>query len=65
MHTQPLFKQGATSDRAAALLARVQSTDPGSPDINEDNVCHGWGHYQFMAGDFNLSSCLTVTVGQL
>jgi hypothetical protein len=30
-----------------------------SLDINEDNACHSWGHYQFTVGDLNLSSCLT------
>jgi hypothetical protein len=59
MHAQPSFKQGATSDSIVNLLARVQSADPGSPDIDEDNACQGWGHYQYTAGSLSPETCLT------
>ena len=59
MHAQHSFKQGATSDNVATLLARLQCADPGSPDIDEDNACLGWGHDQFTAGGITPTSCLT------
>jgi hypothetical protein len=59
MHAQRSFKQGATSDNVATLLAHLQCADPGSPDIDEDNVCLGWGHDQFTAGGITPTSCLT------
>ena len=41
------------------LLERLQSADPGSPDIDEDNTCQSWGHDQFTAGGISPSSSLT------
>ena len=62
MNAQPLFEQGQPgkpSQNFAALLERIQSADPTSPDFDEDNKGQGWGHYQFTAGGLNLSSSLT------
>ncbi|KAF8263928.1 hypothetical protein EI94DRAFT_1595124 [Lactarius quietus] len=59
MNAQQTFKQGKPSDSVATLLERVQSVDPSSPDIDEDNVSQSWGHYQFMAGGLSPSSSLT------
>ena len=59
MNAQRSFKQGPTSENVTTLLARVQSADPGAPDIDEDDGCIGWGHYQFTAGGITLSSSLT------
>ena len=41
------------------LLERVQSADPGSPEIGEDNRNLGWGHEQFTAGGFTPLTSLT------
>ncbi|KAH9077546.1 hypothetical protein EDB83DRAFT_2311286 [Lactarius deliciosus] len=59
MNVQSSFKQGKTSEKIMTLLECVQSTDPGSPDIDEDNTGQSWGHYQFTAGDISPSSSLT------
>ena len=59
MNAQSTFKQGKPSDKVATLLERLQSADPGSPDINEDNSCQSWGHYQFTAGFISPTSSLT------
>ncbi|KAI9445707.1 hypothetical protein BJY52DRAFT_1194105 [Lactarius psammicola] len=58
MNMQSSFKQGETSEKVMTLLKRIQSADPGSPDIDKDDVCQGWGHYQFTAGGLTLSSSL-------
>ncbi|KAI9430174.1 hypothetical protein BJY52DRAFT_1200234 [Lactarius psammicola] len=58
MNAQSSFKQGKTSEKVTTLLKRIQSADLGSPDIDEDDVCQGWGHYQFTAGGLTLSSSL-------
>ena len=55
---KPSFQQGEPSPNALALLERLQSTDPNSPDINKDNTGLSWGHYQFTAGGLNLLSSL-------
>ncbi|KAI9442454.1 hypothetical protein H4582DRAFT_2054893 [Lactarius indigo] len=59
MNAQLSFKQGETSESVTTLLERVQSADPGSPDIDEDNMGQSWGHYQFTAGGISPSSSLT------
>jgi hypothetical protein len=41
------------------LLTRIQSADPGSPDVDEGDGCTGWGHSQFTAAGLTLSSSLT------
>ena len=41
------------------LLKHLQSTDPGSLDLSEDDMCEGWGHGQFTAGDITMSTSLT------
>jgi hypothetical protein len=53
------FKQGTTSENVATLLERVQSADPGSLDMDEDDMGIGWGHYQFTAGGLSPESLLT------
>ncbi|KAF8264808.1 hypothetical protein EI94DRAFT_1805298 [Lactarius quietus] len=58
MNKQPLLKQGKTSKEVATLLKRIQSADPASPDIDEDNLGQSWGHYQFTAGGVSPSSLL-------
>ena len=59
MSMQSSLVQGETSKNVRALLQRIESTDPTSPDIDEDNTFEGWGHYQFMAGSLTLSTSLT------
>ena len=59
MNAQPLFKQGQSSQQVITLLERIQSADPGSPDLEEDDLGASWGHYQFTAGGLTLSSALT------
>ena len=59
MNAQSSFKQGETSKDVAALLERVQSADPCAPDLDEDNMGIGWGHYQFTSGGLGLSTSLT------
>lgn len=59
MNAQPSFKQGETSQNVATLLERIESADPSSPDIDEDNMGQSWGHYQFTAGGLSPSSSLT------
>ncbi|KAI9436842.1 hypothetical protein H4582DRAFT_2058335 [Lactarius indigo] len=53
------FKEGEPSKQVTTLLERVQLVDPGSPNINEDNTCQSWGHYQFTAGSISPASSLT------
>ncbi|KAH9012334.1 hypothetical protein EDB85DRAFT_2159142 [Lactarius pseudohatsudake] len=59
MNAQILFKQGKSSNNVTTLLKRVQFADPGSPDIDEDNMCLSWGHDLFTAGGISPSSSLT------
>ncbi|KAH9022935.1 hypothetical protein EDB84DRAFT_1254284, partial [Lactarius hengduanensis] len=59
MNAQILFKQGKSSNNVTTLLERVQFADPGSPDIDEDNMCLSWGHDLFTAGGISPSSSLT------
>jgi hypothetical protein len=59
MDAQPSFKQGDPSQNILSLLERVQSADPSSSDIDEDNMGQSWGHYQFTAGGLTLTSSLT------
>ncbi|KAI9436340.1 hypothetical protein H4582DRAFT_2078957 [Lactarius indigo] len=59
MNTQSLFKEGEPSKQVATLLERVQFADPCSPDIDKDNTCQSWGHYQFTAGGISPASSLT------
>ncbi|KAH9011340.1 hypothetical protein EDB85DRAFT_2160067 [Lactarius pseudohatsudake] len=59
MNAQSSFKEGEPSKQVATLLERVQFADPSSPDIDEDNTCQSWGHYQFTAGGISPGSSLT------
>jgi hypothetical protein len=59
MSAQPLFKQGEASANVLALLERVELADLSSPDIDEDNMGQGWGHYQYTAGKLSPDSSLT------
>ncbi|KAI9430019.1 hypothetical protein H4582DRAFT_2064265 [Lactarius indigo] len=59
MNAQMSFKQGKASDNIMTLLEQVQFADPGSPDIDKDNMCLSWGHDLFTAGGVSLSSSLT------
>ncbi|KAH9000681.1 hypothetical protein EDB86DRAFT_3075142 [Lactarius hatsudake] len=59
MNAQSSFKEGEPSKQVVTLLERVQFADPCSPDINEDNTCQSWGHYQFTAGGISPVSSLT------
>ncbi|KAI9436828.1 hypothetical protein H4582DRAFT_2077786 [Lactarius indigo] len=59
MNAQSSFKEGEPSKQVMTLLEHVQLMDPGSPNINEDNTCQSWGHYQFTAGSISPASSLT------
>ena len=59
MNKQTSFKQGQSSENVTSLLKRVQSADPGSPDIDKDEMGVSWGHELFTAGGISLSSSLT------
>lgn len=59
MNEQTSFKQGESSENVTTLLKRVQSADPGSPDIDEDEMGVSWGHELFTAGGIGPSSSLT------
>ena len=59
MDALPSFEQGETSEKVTMLLERIQTADPGSEDIDEDNKGLSWGHYQFTAGNLTLASSLT------
>ncbi len=59
MNADVSFMQGKTSDNVATLLDHVQSADPASVEIDEDNKGESWGHYQFTAANISPSSLLT------
>ncbi|KAH9159724.1 hypothetical protein EDB89DRAFT_2083115 [Lactarius sanguifluus] len=59
MNAQSSFKEGKPSKQVVTLLERVQFADPCSPDIDEDNTCQSWGHYQFTVGGISPASSLT------
>ena len=59
MNTQSLFNQGEPSNQVKTILKRLESADPGSLDIKEDDVYQSLGHYQFIAGGVSLPSSLT------
>ena len=58
MNKQSSFKQGQSSKNVTTLLKRVQSADPGSPDVDKEEMGVSWGHELFMAGGISLSSSL-------
>lgn len=58
MDALPSFELGKTSEKVTTLLERVQSADPSSPDIDEDDKGVSWGHYQFTAGGLSPTSSL-------
>ena len=41
-----------------AFLNRIDSADPNSPDLSEDNTDTGWGHCQFTAGNMQCTTVL-------
>lgn len=41
-----------------ALLDRVDSADPDSEDVDEDNSNENWGHAQFTGGGLTIRSAL-------
>jgi hypothetical protein len=59
MSMQSSVAQGEASENVRTLLQRIESADPTSPDIDEDDAFEGWGHYQFTAGSLTLSTSLT------
>lgn len=59
MIANPAFKQGWPSEDAMALLTRIETADPNSPEINEDDTNACWGHYQLSGGNMRLSTILT------
>jgi hypothetical protein len=59
MNVQSSFKQGEASENVMTLLERLQSADPGSSDLDEDDMHEGWGHGQFTAGGITMSTSLT------
>ena len=59
MDAQRSVRQGEPSENVTTLLERVQSADPGSPDIDEDELGQSWGHQQFTAGGITPTSSLT------
>ena len=58
MNEQTSFKQGQSSENVTTLLKCVQSADPGSPHVDEDEMGVSWGHELFRAGGISLSSSL-------
>ena len=46
------------SKDVVALLDRLDSADPDSEDVDEDNANENWGHAQFTGGDLTIRSAL-------
>jgi hypothetical protein len=42
-----------------AFLERIETADPNSPDLSDDDNNESWGHYQFTSGQMTCSSVLT------
>ena len=59
MNMQSTFKQGKAPEKVVMLLKHLQFADPGLPDIDKDNSCQSWGHYQFTASFITSTSSLT------
>lgn len=46
------------STNVSAFLERIESADPNSPDLSEDDMNGNWGHYQFTAGSMRCATVL-------
>lgn len=47
------------SDDVAAFLERIESADPNSPELSEDDLGQCWGHWQFASGGMTCTTVLT------
>jgi hypothetical protein len=52
------IKAREPSGDVMALLDRLKSDDPDSPDVDEDNSNENWGHASFTAGGLTIRSAL-------
>lgn len=59
MEAAPTFGTRIPSDDVAAFVARIDTANPNSVDISEDDNNASWGHIQFTAGNLTCSSVLT------
>ena len=58
MNVQSSFNQGELSNQVKTILECLESADPGSLDIEEDDANQNWGHDQFTAGGVSPLSLL-------
>ncbi|KAL6306926.1 hypothetical protein BKA93DRAFT_816166 [Sparassis latifolia] len=53
-----VFDIGSPTSEVITFIERIESADPNSPDLLEDDLGTAWGHYQFTAGSMTSSSTL-------
>lgn len=54
----PHFQTGNPSANVLALLDRLETADPNSPEIQEDDANANWGHHQFAGSSLTISTAL-------
>ena len=57
LKAKPDFSNDTPSPNVITFLDRIESADPNSPDIQEDDTNANWGHQQFTASSL---TCTTV-----
>lgn len=58
MAASPDFKSSEPSNEVAAFLKRIETADPNSSEIDEDNSNQSWGHWQFTAGNMTITTVM-------
>lgn len=54
----PHFQTGNPSANVLALLDQLETADPNSPEIQEDDANANWGHHQFAGSSLTISTAL-------
>jgi hypothetical protein len=59
MANNPTFNSKPPSTEMLQFIARIETSDPNSTELAEDDSNASWGHYQFTAGSMTVQSVLT------
>ncbi|TFK17303.1 hypothetical protein FA15DRAFT_710942 [Coprinopsis marcescibilis] len=50
---------GTPDRKVLDFISRIETADPNSPMLSEDDKDAGWGHYQFTEGELTITKTLT------
>jgi len=59
MEKNPTFNSQPPSTEMEQFIARIETSDPNSTELAEDDSNANWGHYQFTAGSMTVQTVLT------